>query len=37
MFNLKKLSEVEGKEQYRVLVKNSFATFEDFGAVLQPK
>jgi hypothetical protein len=29
MFNLKKLSEVEGKEQYRVEVSNRFVALED--------
>jgi hypothetical protein len=34
-FNLKKLNEVEGKEQYRVEVSNRFATLEDLDAELQ--
>jgi hypothetical protein len=29
-FNLKKLKEVEGKEQYHVEVSNTFAALEDF-------
>jgi hypothetical protein len=29
--NLKKLSEVEGKEQYRVKIPNSFAALENLG------
>jgi hypothetical protein len=28
-FNLKKLNEVEGKEQYRVEISNSFPALED--------
>jgi hypothetical protein len=31
-FNLKKLNEVEGKEQYRVDVSNRFAPSENAGA-----
>jgi hypothetical protein len=31
-FNLKKLNEAEGKEQYRVEVSNRFAAFEDLDA-----
>jgi hypothetical protein len=31
-FNLKKLNDVEGKEQYRVQVPNKFAALEDLGA-----
>jgi hypothetical protein len=31
-FNLKKLNEVEGKEQYRVEVSNRFAALEDLDA-----
>jgi hypothetical protein len=31
-FNLKKLNEVEGKEQFSVEVSNSFAALEDFHA-----
>jgi hypothetical protein len=30
-FNLKKLNEVEGKEQYRVEISNTFAALENFG------
>jgi hypothetical protein len=29
---IKKLNEVEGKEQYRVLTANRFAALQDFGA-----
>jgi hypothetical protein len=31
-FILKKLNEIEGKEQYRIEVSNRFAVLEDFGA-----
>jgi hypothetical protein len=31
-FNLKKLNEVEGKEQYRVELSNRFAALEDLNA-----
>jgi hypothetical protein len=31
-FNLKKLNEVEGKEQYRVEISNRFATLENSDA-----
>jgi hypothetical protein len=31
-FNLKKLNNVEGKEQYRVEVSNRFAALEDLNA-----
>jgi hypothetical protein len=31
-FNLKKLNEVEGKEQYRVEIWNRFAALENFDA-----
>jgi hypothetical protein len=31
-FNLKKLNEVEGKEQYRVEISNRFAALENFDA-----
>jgi hypothetical protein len=31
-FNLKKLNKVEGKEQYRVEVSNTFADLEDVDA-----
>jgi hypothetical protein len=31
-FNLKKLNEVEGKEQYRVEISNSFAALENLDA-----
>jgi hypothetical protein len=31
-FNLKKLNDVEGKEQFRVEVTNRFAALEDFNA-----
>jgi hypothetical protein len=34
-FNLKKLNEVEGKEQYRVEVSNRFAALEDFDAEVE--
>jgi hypothetical protein len=34
-FNLKKLNEVEGKEQYRVEVSNRFATLEDLNAEVE--
>jgi hypothetical protein len=34
-FNLKKLNEVEGKEQYRVEVSNRFAAFEDLEAEVE--
>jgi hypothetical protein len=34
-FNLKKLNEVEGKEQYRVVVSNRFAALEDLDAELK--
>jgi hypothetical protein len=30
-FNLKKLNEVEGKEQYRVEISNRFAVLENLG------
>jgi hypothetical protein len=30
-FNLKKLNEVEGKEQYRVEISNRFAALENLG------
>jgi hypothetical protein len=33
-FNLKKLNEVEGKEQFPVEVSNRFATLEDLDACL---
>jgi hypothetical protein len=35
MFNLKKLNEVEGKEQFRVEVSNRFAALEDLGTELE--
>jgi hypothetical protein len=31
-FNLKKLNEVEGKEQYRVEMSNNFPAFDNFDA-----
>jgi hypothetical protein len=31
-FNLKKLNDIEGKEQYRVEVSNRFAAWEDLDA-----
>jgi hypothetical protein len=31
-FNLKKLNEIEGKEQYHFQVSNIFAALEDLGA-----
>jgi hypothetical protein len=34
-FNLKKLNEVESKEQYRVQVSNSFAALEDLDAKVE--
>jgi hypothetical protein len=34
-FNLKKLNEVEGKEQYRVEVSNRFAALEDLNAEVE--
>jgi hypothetical protein len=34
-FNLKKLNEVESKEQYRVQVSNSFAVLEDLDAEVE--
>jgi hypothetical protein len=34
-FNLKKLNEVEGKEQYRVMVSNRFAVLEDLDAEVE--
>jgi hypothetical protein len=34
-FNLKKLNEVEGKEQYRLLVSNRFAALEDLDAEVE--
>jgi hypothetical protein len=34
-FNLKKLNELEGKEQYRVEVSNRFAALEDLGAEVE--
>jgi hypothetical protein len=34
-FNLKKLNDVEGKEQFRVEVSNIFAALEDFGTELE--
>jgi hypothetical protein len=34
-FNLKKLNEVEGKEQYRVEVSNRFAALEDLEAEVE--
>jgi hypothetical protein len=34
-FNLKKLNEVEGKEQYRVEVSNGFAALEDLGTEVE--
>jgi hypothetical protein len=34
-FNLKKLKEVEGKEQYRVEVLNRFAALEDLDAEVE--
>jgi hypothetical protein len=36
-FNLKKLYEVEGKEQYRVEVSNRFAALEDLDAEVEIK
>jgi hypothetical protein len=35
VFNLKKLNEVEGKEQYRVEVANRFAALEDLDSVVE--
>jgi hypothetical protein len=35
MLNLKKLSEIEGKEQYRVEVSSRFAALEDLDAVVK--
>jgi hypothetical protein len=34
-FNLKKLNEVEGEEQYRIEVSNRFAVLEDLDAKLE--
>jgi hypothetical protein len=34
-FNLKKLNNVEGKEQFRVEVSNRFAALEDLGAEVE--
>jgi hypothetical protein len=34
-FNLKKLNEVEGKENYRVEVSNRFAALEDLDAEVE--
>jgi hypothetical protein len=34
-FNLKKLNEVEGKEQYRVKVSNRFAALEDLDTEVE--
>jgi hypothetical protein len=34
-FNLKKLSKVEGKEQFRVLVSNRFAALKDLDAEVE--
>jgi hypothetical protein len=34
-FNLKKLNEVEGKEQFRVEVSNRFAALEDLDAEVE--
>jgi hypothetical protein len=34
-FNLKKLNEVEGKEQYHVEVSNRFAALEDLDAEVE--
>jgi hypothetical protein len=34
-FNLKKLNEVEGKEQYCVEVSNRFEALEDLGAEVE--
>jgi hypothetical protein len=34
-FNLKKLNEVEGKEQYRVEVSKRFAALEDLDAEVE--
>jgi hypothetical protein len=34
-FNLKKLNEVEGKEQYRVEVSNRFAALDDLDAEME--
>jgi hypothetical protein len=34
-FNVKKLNEVEGKEQYRVEVSNRFATLEDLDSEVE--
>jgi hypothetical protein len=34
-FNLKKLNEVEGKEQYRVEVSNRFAALEYLGTEVE--
>jgi hypothetical protein len=34
-FNLKKLNEIEGKEQYRVEVSNRFAALEDLDAEVE--
>jgi hypothetical protein len=36
-FNLKKLNEVEGKEQYRVEASNRFAALEDLDVEGQEK
>jgi hypothetical protein len=35
-FNLKKLHEAEGKEQFRVEVSNRFGALEDFDAEVEP-
>jgi hypothetical protein len=35
MFNPKKLSELEGQEQFSVEVSNRFAALEDFGAEVE--
>jgi hypothetical protein len=32
-FNLKKLNEVEGKEQYRVEISNRFAEYQNFSQI----
>jgi hypothetical protein len=34
-FNLKKLNDVEGKEQFRVKVSNRFAALEDFDGEVE--
>jgi hypothetical protein len=34
-FNLKKLNDIEGKEQYRVEVSNGFAALEDLNAEVE--